>query len=126
MVIMEPKPPQPSGHLTETVAQQRFISSPLEDDISQFEGSILDSMGVYQIIRKLAEGGMGIIFLGLDCKLHRKIACKILKVKYLEDQGLRLRFNREALIMGNLHHPGIVPIYNQGNLPDSRPFFTMR
>src|SRR5262249_18484422 len=35
-------------------------------------------------------------------------------------------FEEEAQILGQLQHPGIVPVYETGRLPDQRPYFTMR
>jgi serine/threonine protein kinase len=83
----------------------------------------------YQLLEKIAQGGMADVWRCRDHALHRDLAMKILKEKYLEDANFsefcRL-FQREARVLGELQHPGIVPIHQSGTLPDGRPFFVMK
>jgi serine/threonine-protein kinase len=71
----------------------------------------------------VAEGGMGSVRRIVDHQLGRVIVRKVLK------QGLpisaRRRFFVEAQVTAQLQHPGIVPLYDQGVLPDGRPWYTM-
>ena len=56
----------------------------------------------------------------------RELAVKVLGAQCLADPGLAERFVAEAQVAGQLQHPGVVPVYALGVLPDGRPFFTMK
>ncbi len=58
----------------------------------------------YRIIRLLAEGGMGAVYLARDERLKRDVA---LKECLFTDEGLRRAFEREALLLANLNHPAL-------------------
>lgn len=80
----------------------------------------------YQVARKLASGGMGEVFSARDLVLRRTVALKVLLKRLQGDARLQRRFVEEALIMGDLQHPGVTPIFDLGELPDGRPFFAMK
>jgi tetratricopeptide (TPR) repeat protein len=82
--------------------------------------------GRYRIMGEIARGGVGVILKGRDVLLGRDVAMKILRDEYAQNPGVIQRFIEEAQIGGQLQHPGIVPIYEMGLHPDSRPFFTMK
>jgi serine/threonine-protein kinase len=82
--------------------------------------------GRYRIMGEIARGGVGVILKGRDVLLGRDVAMKILRDEYAKNTGVIQRFIEEAQIGGQLQHPGIVPIYEMGLHPDSRPFFTMK
>ena len=69
---------------------------------------------------------MGAVLKGRDPDLCRDLAVKVLLDKHRDDAGLLCRFVEEAQIAGQLQHPGIVPVYRLGTLPDRRPYFTMK
>lgn len=66
----------------------------------------------YKIIRKIGEGGMGVVYLGEDDILGRKVAIKILRAQLLHDKDLLERFKSEARILSRLNHPNIASLYN--------------
>ena len=73
-----------------------------------------DELGDFRIVRKLGQGGMGIVFEAEQISLHRRVALKILPAQLtLNPQALE-RFQREAEITGRLKHRGIVSIYQVG------------
>ncbi|MBI3818017.1 MAG: protein kinase [Planctomycetes bacterium] len=80
----------------------------------------------YQIINKIAEGGMGEVLRGRDLNLGRDIAIKILKKDLAEQRDALARFVEEAQVGGQLQHPGIVPVYDLGLMADERPYFAMK
>ena len=80
----------------------------------------------YRVVREIAQGGMGAILAGFDPDLGREVAIKVLLPRHLDKPGYRERFIEEARITGLLQHPGIVAVYELGELPDTRPFFAMQ
>jgi serine/threonine protein kinase len=79
----------------------------------------------YRVIRELARGGMGIVYLAEDGELNRQVAVKVLSIPELTgDPGERMI--REAQIIAQLEHPGIVPVHDVGVLSDGRVFYAMK
>ena len=78
----------------------------------------------YRILAKLGEGGMGIVFLAEDERLHRKVALKTLPPALAEDPHRLARFEREVNSVATLNHPNIVTIYTVEEADGCR-FFTM-
>ena len=74
----------------------------------------------------IAVGGMGEVRRVWDRALNRTVAMKVLRRDLAERDDLVLRFIEEAEATGQLEHPGVVPIYDIGRLPDGRPYFTMK
>ncbi|MCR9293514.1 MAG: WD40 repeat domain-containing serine/threonine-protein kinase [bacterium] len=80
----------------------------------------------YQLQGEIARGGMGAIIKGRDTDLGRELAIKVLLDSHKDRPEIIERFVEEAQIGGQLQHPGIVPVYELGQFPDERPFFTMK
>ncbi len=79
----------------------------------------------YQMVRPIAGGGMGSVYLVEDSELKREVALKVLTTP-LDSEPLYARMVREAQIIALLEHPAIVPIHDVGRLPDGRPFYIMK
>ena len=79
----------------------------------------------YRVINELARGGMGTVYLAHDAELNRQVAVKVLNTPELTED-LRERMIREAQIIAQLEHPGIVPVHDVGVLPDGRVFYAMK
>ncbi len=71
----------------------------------------LGSLGPYRVIRVIGKGGMGVVFLGVDPKLRRKVALKVMLPKYLAKPQARDRFLREARALAAVENDHVVPIY---------------
>jgi serine/threonine protein kinase len=79
----------------------------------------------YSLIEQVARGGMGIVYAAHDGKLSRRVALKVLDDA--EPSGeLARRLIREAQVLAQLEHPGIVPVHDVGILEDGRIFYTMK
>jgi len=68
----------------------------------------------YEILNKIASGGMADVYLGQDLKLNRKVAAKILHESYSSNRNFTARLKREAQIHANLNSPNIVTVYDWG------------
>lgn len=79
----------------------------------------------YVLLDKLGAGGMGGVFRVEHTALGRQVALKVIGV--VDSSGeLSARLLREARIIAQLEHPGIVPVHDVGTLPDGRVFYTMK
>src|ERR671919_2587184 len=70
--------------------------------------------GRYQIVARIASGGMGDVYRAHDPVLDREVAIKILHTKLADDPGFIDRFRREARSAGMLTHPNIVAVHDWG------------
>jgi predicted ATPase len=100
-----------------------LIEGAMTSEVSSF------SNGRYQVLRKLGEGGKGVVFLCQDTALRRQVAIKLLKPapsassgqalsgvegeEGLDSEGL-LRFQREVQAMASLVHPNVVTVFDIG------------
>lgn len=90
------------------------------------------SIGQYRIVRKIGQGGMGIVYEAQQDHPRRTVALKVLH-SGLVTAGLQKRFRREADFLGRLQHPGIAQIYEAGvgevetesGARGQQPFFAM-
>ncbi len=78
---------------------------------------------VYAERVEITRGGMGRIIAARDRRLGRRVA-----IKELRDpgEGLRARFEREALLTARLQHPAIVSVHEAGRWPSGEPFIAMK
>lgn len=70
--------------------------------------------GRYEILERVGGGGMAIVYKGLDVLLNRKVAVKVLRQQYVNDEEFIQRFRREAQAAASLSHPNVVSIYDVG------------
>ena len=68
-------------------------------------------LGHYELLEKLGEGGMGVVWKARDLTLDRVVAVKFMPEGLVEDPARRARFEREAKAVAALHHPSIVTVY---------------
>ncbi len=83
------------------------------------------SIGGYTLVRKLGEGGMGVVYEALQGNPRRAVALKIIRGGgYVDETVVRL-FQREVQALARLKHPGIAAIYEAGRTGDGQHFFAM-
>lgn len=70
--------------------------------------------GTYVIIKHIAQGGMGSVYLARQQSLQRDVAIKILPPQFTQDSEFLLRFERESHVMARLQHPNIVQVFDAG------------
>ena len=83
-------------------------------------------IGSYQIERKLGEGGMGVVYVGVDVRLGRRAAIKQLLPELSSQRDLVERFFNEARAAASINHLGIVEIYEVGWHTDGSAYFAMK
>ncbi len=76
------------------------------------QSTLLD--GRYELEQKLGEGGMAVVYRGLDRRLNRRVAIKILHSHYATDRDFLDRFQHEAQAAALLNHPNVVNVYDVG------------
>lgn len=106
--------------IEETVAEPQF-------DVDVDRGRVPGGLpGRYEDLGLIGEGGFGEVRRVRDTVLDRVVAMKLLHAEYARLAGVRRRFLNEAQITAQLQHPGIVAVYERGELSDGRLWFTMK
>lgn len=95
---------------------------PVEQQSDPLVGTMLD--GRYRVDMPIATGGMSTVYRGLDVRLDRPVALKVMDSRYSSDNHFLTRFGREAKAVARLKDPGLVAVYDQG-LDHQHPFLVM-
>ncbi|MEU7768495.1 Stk1 family PASTA domain-containing Ser/Thr kinase [Nocardia sp. NPDC049190] len=80
--------------------------------------------GRYRIDAPIARGGMSTVFRGVDTRLDRPVAIKVMDPKFAGDPQFLSRFEFEARAVAKLKHPSLVAVYDQG-IDGDHPFLIM-
>ena len=80
--------------------------------------SIPKYIGRFRIEQILGQGGFGVVYLGLDEQLQRKVAIKVPKAQFVQRTEDRERYLKEARTVAGLEHPNLVPVHEVGSTPD--------
>ncbi len=107
----------------------RFKLDELIDDRNRQDTSTLpERIGNYTVVRKLGEGGMGVVLEARQDAPARHVAIKLIRETIPTSDSLR-RFRREIELLGQLHHPSIAHIYEAGSFQLStgaeQPYYAM-
>lgn len=81
--------------------------------------------GSYRIVRLLGEGGMGAVYEAEHVLIGRRAAVKVMHPELSSDLRLTHRFLNEARAANRVRHPGLVEVYEFGQLPDGTPYLIM-
>jgi serine/threonine-protein kinase len=98
-------PQQTTTQFTHATAVTLVAGHLPEEDQVQF------SVGPYQILKKIGQGGMGEVFIAYDTTCGRRIALKRIRSDLLAHKQMHNRFLKEARVTSQLTHPAIIPIY---------------
>ncbi len=90
------------------------------------EPAPVSHFGNYAVLEEVGQGGRGIVYRVSDPERNRPLAVKVLRAEVMDEPDGVRRFLEEAQVMGQLQHPGIVPVHAVGRLPDGRPYFVMK
>jgi eukaryotic-like serine/threonine-protein kinase len=75
-------------------------------------GALLEQR--YRVDALLARGGMSSVYRGLDTRLDRRVAIKVMDERFADDRTFVDRFEREARSAAKIHHPNVVAVHDQG------------
>ena len=75
-------------------------------------GTLVD--GRYQVVARIARGGMATVYEARDTRLDRTVALKMMSAALAEDPDFVTRFRREARAAAQLSHPHVVAVFDQG------------
>lgn len=88
-------------------------------------GTTLDER--YLIERELGKGGVGVVYLARDRKLHDKpVVVKVLLEKFMRDDWVTVKFQQEKEALARVEHPGVIGILDCGELPNHKPYIVMQ
>ena len=83
------------------------------------------TVGHYQIVARIGEGGMGLVYRAVDVRLRRTVALKLVRPRDNDDVHAKERLLVEARAAAALDHPNICTIYEVGETDDALPFIAM-
>ena len=83
------------------------------------------TLGDYEVLTQLGQGGMATVYLAHDISLDRKVAIKVMNPALVSGEGMVERFKLEARTSAGLSHPHIIPIYAVKEMEDLL-FFVMK
>lgn len=112
--------------LTTIILKKGYLSKDQVEIIFQMQGrnTGAKNIGGYEIIEKLGEGGMGIVYKARQVNMDRIVALKILSPSFGQNQDYIQRFFREARSAGKLDHPNVVRGIDVGEA-DGYYYFSM-
>lgn len=93
-----------------------------ESDAAETAGA--NRFGDYEILGKLGEGGMGVVYLARQIPLRRIVALKMLPAELSRDPVRVARFRQEITALGRCDHPNVVKIFASGET-NGTPYFAM-
>ena len=82
-------------------------------------------LGEYQVVERIGEGGMGVVYRGFQPALKQRVAIKVLKPEAAARPDQVKRLLDEAKAANAISHRGIVSIFGSGQLPDGRHYLVM-
>jgi serine/threonine-protein kinase len=88
------------------------------------DGELGRKFGRYRVLRRLGEGGMGVVYLAEREELGGLVAIKVLRDSWVSSER-RARFAKEQRFLASLEHPGIARLYDADTLADGTPYFVM-
>jgi len=112
-----------------------LVRSLLKHDDSGMGGFLVNSgpqrltenmrVGSFQLLRRIGEGGMGIVYEARQAHPDRSVALKVIRGGRFVDRYTLKLFEREVQALARLRHPGIAAIYEAGRTDDEQHFFAM-
>lgn len=115
----EPPPAPQLGHATTQLGPAALRPAP-----DPLIGQVIAER--YRILRSLAEGGMGVVYVAEHLSLHKEVALKLIRREYAAHEEVLTRFAREALATAQFEHPHVVSAIDYGSLAEGNAYFVMQ
>ncbi len=93
--------------------------------LAELSGMRTTKSGSLTIERTLGQGGMGVVHLGTQVALGRKVAVKTLRPEH-RNEATAMQLLREAWVIGALEHPNVVPVYDLGLDAEGHPYIVLK
>ncbi len=93
------------------------------EDEDPFVGQLIG--GRYRVIRRIGEGGMGVVYLAEHEAIEKKLAIKVLKDQYALREDVVARFQQEAKSASRVKHEGVLEVFDFGRTEDQRFYIAM-
>ena len=104
------------------------MDTDIDDLLNEFDGEwigrVIDRR--YRIVKELAEGGMGTVYIAEHLTLGKEVALKIIHPELAGDDELAERFAREAMATAKLDHPHVASAMDYGKLPEGGAYLVMQ
>jgi serine/threonine-protein kinase len=81
--------------------------------------------GRYNVLRRLGEGGMGVVYSAMDTRLEKQVAIKVLKEDFAHRQDIVARFTQEAKSAARIKHENVLDVSDYGGTEDGSFFIAM-
>ena len=91
----------------------RSINNSLGETVAGIKQKDIASFSDYELMEKLGEGGMGVVYSARQSSIDRSIALKMIKGDVASEEA-KSKFLIEAVVTGDLDHPNIVPVHDLG------------
>lgn len=125
VTLIESKAPPSNPEDLETIVQSESDAptAPLRKTRGPGSASrVLRTFGDYEVLSEIARGGMGVVYRARQTKLNRVVAVKMILQGQLASKDDIQRFYSEAEAAARLEHPGIVPVFEVGEIDDQHYF----
>lgn len=104
----------PSGELKRRLEALRWMLDARQGQREPDERPMLDELGGFRLLRRLGEGGMGVVYLAEQTALGRHAAVKVIRPENVGSPTAEARFDRETRAVAKLRHPHIVTVFAAG------------
>ncbi len=102
-----------------SMASEVTLPTPMRDAL------LGQRLGDYEVQQVVGEGGMGIVYRGLQPVIQKNVAIKVLRREVSGDALLVKRFLSEARAVTAIGHRNIIDVFTMGELADGRPYIVM-
>jgi serine/threonine-protein kinase len=106
-----------------TVAMKTPVKTEAESDTPSLVGTVV--AGRYRILRRLGEGGMGVVYEAVDDRLEKHVAVKVLREDFARRQDVVARFTQEAKSAARIKHENVLDVTDYGQTEDGSFFIAM-
>ncbi|MCC7335933.1 MAG: protein kinase [Pirellulaceae bacterium] len=101
------------------------LQAQFEDSDLDFEFRIEDTIGPYQLLERIGEGGMGTVYRARQATpVEREVALKLIKPG-MDTREVLMRFKSELQTLALMQHPNIASVFDAGMTSQGRPYFVM-